>query len=196
MAERPLDADAVRRAIAGDREAQDAVWRAHRRFVAAVLLCHYPRGLDLDDGIQEVALALVRRLSTLDDPRKLRPWLRSIAIHAAASAGRRLASATATPPLEEIQLRDAVLAPRSDGIEARDEADAVLRLVEDLPIEYREPLVLRAVHGMSQREIAEALRLEETTVETRLVRARRALREAMERRGAAKAPPTTRERRT
>lgn len=192
MAERPLDADAVRRAIAGDRDAQDAVWRAHRRFVAAVLLCHYPRGLDLEDGIQEVALALVRRLSTLGDPAKLRPWLRAIAVHTAASAGRRVAPAAASDVRDE-----AVAAARvpSDGVDARDEAEAVLRLVHELPLDYREPLVLRAMHGFSQREIAEALRLEETTVETRLVRARRALREAMERRGMAPAARAAREER-
>src|SRR5262245_14464628 len=88
---------AVRRAMSGDRAALDAIWRAHRRFVAAVLVSHWPRGLDPEDGIQEVALSLVRRISTLDDPAKLRPWLRSIAIHVAVSAARRARVAEAEP---------------------------------------------------------------------------------------------------
>jgi len=174
MAERPI-ADVVRRAIAGDRAAQDAVWREHRRFVAAVLLCHAPPGLDVEDALQDVALALVRRIGTLADPAKIRPWLRSIAIRATASAARR-------PGVETERLEDAA-ARDARGADDRDEAAVVLRLVEELPVELREPLVLRALRGLSQREIADALGLAETTIETRLVRARRAVRDALARRG-------------
>ncbi|MEE8458695.1 MAG: sigma factor-like helix-turn-helix DNA-binding protein, partial [Phycisphaerales bacterium] len=42
---------------------------------------------------------------------------------------------------------------------------------------YREPLMLRALHGMRGRHIAEILDLSEATVETRIARARRMLRE-------------------
>ncbi len=172
----------VRKARGGDRNALEAVWRAHRRFVAAVLFARWPRGLDLEDGLQEVALALVRRIGSLEDPGKLRPWLRAIAIRAAATAGRRL----------EIEVRGSASAevePAVPGdarlVDARDEESVVLARVRELPLDYREPLVLRAVHGMTQREIASALGLPETTVETRLARARRMLREAMTIRAAA-----------
>ena len=47
-----------------------------------------------------------------------------------------------------------------------------------LPDGYREPLFLKAVQGLSYRNIAEILGLPETTVETRIARARRMLRDA------------------
>ena len=55
-----------------------------------------------------------------------------------------------------------------------------MRRVADLEPQFREPLLLRAVEGMSQREVAELLCVPETTVETRLARARRHLRERLE----------------
>ncbi len=46
-----------------------------------------------------------------------------------------------------------------------------------LPPEYREPLLLRCVQSLTYQQIGEILDLPVTTVETRLARARRMLRE-------------------
>ncbi|MFK7741743.1 MAG: RNA polymerase sigma factor [Planctomycetota bacterium] len=72
--------------------------------------------------------------------------------------------------------------PWVDGSAAasrREELEHVLASVAKLPRPFREPLLLRALDGMSQRQIAAALELPETTVETRIARARRLLRDAM-----------------
>ena len=53
----------------------------------------------------------------------------------------------------------------------------MLDLAQRLPDSYREPLMLRAVHGMRGKHIAAILNLSEATVETRIARARRMLRE-------------------
>ena len=62
------------------------------------------------------------------------------------------------------------------GDYARAAIGRMLDLVESLPVKYREALLLRAVRGLSQHQIAEALGLGIKTVETRLFRARRMLR--------------------
>ena len=48
-----------------------------------------------------------------------------------------------------------------------------------MPVLYREPFVLRHVSGWSYKEIAAVLDLAVDSVETRLVRARRFLRESL-----------------
>jgi RNA polymerase sigma-70 factor (ECF subfamily) len=48
-----------------------------------------------------------------------------------------------------------------------------------LTVAYREPLLLKAIEGLSQRQIAEVMGLSEEAVETRLARARRLLRERL-----------------
>ncbi len=55
----------------------------------------------------------------------------------------------------------------------------LIEAIRALPALYREPFSLRHVHGWSYREIGEVLDMPVDTVETRLVRARRQLREAL-----------------
>ncbi|MCC6670937.1 MAG: sigma-70 family RNA polymerase sigma factor [Planctomycetes bacterium] len=158
-------------------DALTALWQAHRRFVAAILLAHAPRGADLDDLLQEVGMVLVRCRGQLRALDAFLPWVRTIARNVAISAGRRArrhGALFAKEPPDGESLGDP--RQRGDAAAQREEASYWLARIQELPDEYREPLVLRSVDGLSQREIAEALGLPETTVETRLARARRMLR--------------------
>ncbi|HLQ37006.1 MAG TPA: sigma-70 family RNA polymerase sigma factor [Planctomycetota bacterium] len=171
----------VHAALAGDAEALSMLWRDHRRWVAAVLLAHMPNGSDLEDLLQDVAVTFCRNLRKLRDPGSFRAWLRAIAVNAARSAGRRRA----------VQQR--VLVPLPEFVDAADPAPAraehqrttaerlerVLAILSSMQPDYREPMWLRAVQGLTQQQIAEALGLPVTTVETRLARGRRMLRQAM-----------------
>ncbi|MFZ4574651.1 MAG: RNA polymerase sigma factor, partial [Phycisphaerales bacterium] len=68
-------------------------------------------------------------------------------------------------------------APVEEQHERQQTAGRLLRLAEQLPDGYREPLLLKAVQNMSYREIGQLMGLPETTVETRIARARKQLRE-------------------
>jgi RNA polymerase sigma-70 factor (ECF subfamily) len=172
----------VGRAMAGDRFALDELWRGHRRFVAAVLLAYIPRSLpgpvDLEDLLQDVAMKLVAQIHRLHAPETFRPWLRTVARNVALSHGRRLQVRGPLPaPLEVEPVDPAHAAALQDG-PIHDQLEDTLRLVHGLHADYREPLLMRTVEGMSQRAIAAALDLPVTTVESRLARARRLLRAA------------------
>ena len=69
---------------------------------------------------------------------------------------------------------ESVIIQRIDGI-------AVRRAIDDLPLPFREVLLLSDVEEMSYREIAEALSIPVGTVTSRLMRARRKVREAIQR---------------
>jgi RNA polymerase sigma factor (sigma-70 family) len=168
------------------RAVLEALWHEHRRWVAAVLLAHKPREAELEDLLQEVAMTFVTRVHELRDPAALRPWLRTVAVNAARMDARRVrVRRAALRPLqdEHDQLADPAHARDRRAAEARAEAQAALAAAQALPEEYREPLLLRCLRGLSQKQIAATLGLPETTVETRLARARRLLRERL-------APPT------
>jgi RNA polymerase sigma-70 factor (ECF subfamily) len=167
-------------AIAGDAEAVQALWHAHRRWVAAILLAHKPRDAEVDDLLQEVAVLLVKNIQTLNDPAAVKPWLRTIAINLARSSGRRQRVVKKTMPIVAASAqRSAALNERVDG-SGESRAKMALDLANNLPPEYREPLILRAVRGMSYRQIADVMGVPMTTIETRLSRARRMLKEQME----------------
>lgn len=170
-------------AIAGDANAVQALWQAHRRWVAAILLAHKPREAELDDLLQEVAVQLVRHVHTLKDPASVRPWLRTIAINLARSAGRRQRVVRKSLPfLAQEAGAEAQHAARD--VEVGEQGRRALEVAQTLPPEYREPLLLRAVRGMSYRQIADVMGVPMTTIETRLARARRMLREELDRAGA------------
>ena len=58
-----------------------------------------------------------------------------------------------------------------------DAAQRLLQQALSLPVTYREPLILRCIRSMTYQQISDVLGLPVTTVETRLARARRMLRE-------------------
>ncbi|XVJ57845.1 MAG: sigma-70 family RNA polymerase sigma factor [Tepidisphaera sp.] len=160
------------------------IWEDNRRWVAAILLAYKPRWADLEDLLQEVASSMVAKSSELRDPGAIRPWLRQVAINAARLAGRkgklRLTKSleesgpaepgTIVPPESPTQAAPAVLG-------REEECRRMNELLASLPDGYREPLYLKAVQSLSYRQIGHILGLPETTVETRIARARRMIRE-------------------
>ncbi|MBL8990900.1 MAG: sigma-70 family RNA polymerase sigma factor [Phycisphaerae bacterium] len=167
-------------AIAGDHEALRSLWQQHRRWVAAVIIAHKPASADVDDLLQDVAATVVAKISTVSDAAAFVPWLRTVAMNAARLAGRRHVISSNGLRLVRERTEQSTGGVSEDSAEAsarRDEAQKLMRLALGLSEEYREPLLLRAVQGLSYREIASILDLPETTVETRIARARRMLRE-------------------
>ena len=82
-----------------------------------------------------------------------------------------------TPVLLQIAAQEPT--PEMAAVETEQEA-RLYALVEALPLELRAPLMLAAIEEMSTREIAVALELNETTVRTRIHRARAELRRRFE----------------
>ncbi|MEL7474152.1 MAG: sigma-70 family RNA polymerase sigma factor [Planctomycetota bacterium] len=165
-------------AVRGDPDAIRTVWQEHRGWIATVLLSHKPREVELDDLLQDVALSMVRNITHVRDESSIAGWLRQIAVNAARAAGRKqtVRRRVAGGGVDEHTL------PRQDQptpppAPEREEARRLLDLAEELPEAYREPLLLRCARGMSYRRISAITGLPETTVETRIARGRRMLRE-------------------
>ncbi len=159
-------------AMRGDRAAMDALWHEHRRWIAAVLLAHKCPEDQVEDLLQEVAMTIVAKINTLREARYVRAWLRTVAINAARASAR---ARRARPKLAPLAVDP--LGPDTVSAAVDDEARRLMNLSARLADTYREPLMLRAIHGMRGRHIAEILDLSEATVETRIARARRMLRE-------------------
>ncbi len=173
-AERSARDACVALAMGGDRGAIRRLWEENRRWVAAVLLAHKPALEELDDLLQEVAVTLVSKIHTLREETNFRAWLRTVAVNTARVAGRsgRLRPRAELPP------EDALAAePVGGGRSGSDEHRPLLDRIARLPESYREPLVLRAVSGMRSKQIARVLGVPSATVDTRIARARRMLRE-------------------
>ena len=80
----------VRQARCGDRKAQQELWCAHRRWIAAIVLAYRPQSVDADDLIQEVAVKMVSKIEFLREETLFRPWLRQIVINVCRGTARAL----------------------------------------------------------------------------------------------------------
>jgi RNA polymerase sigma-70 factor (ECF subfamily) len=183
----PTEERLIERACAGEHAAQRLLWHAHRRWVAAIVLAHRPRTIEVDDLMQDVAVKFIAKVGTLRDAAAFRPWLRQIVINVCRGAARGRRSflpltdeARGDDPPSSLGMMAAPVARNgtpSDIAAERDAARLLLERALTLPPEYREPLLLRCVRSLSYQQIGEILGLPVTTIETRLARARRMLRE-------------------
>lgn len=78
----------------------------------------------------------------------------------------------------ELELLSAIPNPEQQAI-AASRHTAVHRMIDSLPEELRQPLVLSAIDELNSREIAAILDLPEGTVRTRLMRARQVLKQKL-----------------
>lgn len=178
-----LELEALNRIAAaqqGSRQAADQLVREHEGWVRGVIYGVTGRAELVEDIAQQVWTQVWERLPSLKDPRRLRSWLYTVARNAAIDAGQaaRRRRAVSLDVVGET-LGDH---PRRNPsrTSAGDELHRILlRAVEGLPALYREPFVLRHLEDWSYARIGELLGLPVETVETRLVRARRLLREVL-----------------
>jgi RNA polymerase sigma-70 factor (ECF subfamily) len=142
------------------------------------------------DVLQETLIAAYRSLERLEHPEALRSWVYRVAANACLMMQRRTRTAYALEvSLEEllprgeeglsIEIPDVSSLPDEEA--ARVEmGEKVQRAVGDLPPHYRIVLVMRDMDGLSTRETAEALGLEDSAVKMRLHRARLMIRKNLE----------------
>ena len=164
----------------GDRYAfQEFVCRRNR-WVRGVIFGVLGNRECVDDVSQQVWSAVWQRIGELRDNRSWRPWLYRLARNAAVDAGREITRRrnVMRPLVKNVQERTNL--PEPDVALAKEEQNCeVLAAIQALPAIYREPFVLRHVNGWTYREIGEVMGLPVDSVETRLVRARRFLRDSL-----------------
>ena len=127
---------------------------------------------DAEDAVQETFLKIYRTRAwqRIDDQKAyLNRAIWRMAVD-------RLPQQTTGEELEELPAK---LDIEADLIES-DFAGLVHRLIDRLPEELRQPLVLSTVEEMNSREIAMVMEIPEGTVRTRLMRARQVLRSRLE----------------
>jgi RNA polymerase sigma-70 factor, ECF subfamily len=155
-------------ARAGDRGAFASLYRRHARTVHGLLLAQVARA-DVDDLVQEVFLRAMRKLDSLRDGGAFGAWVTSIARRCATDHHR------SRVPLARAERE--VAQPAAAPAEAQ--ASAVLALIRELPLAYRETLVLRLVEGMTGPEIAARTGLTPQSVRVNLHRGMKKLRERL-----------------
>jgi RNA polymerase sigma-70 factor (ECF subfamily) len=174
-------ADLVGRLRAGERSALAEVYDRHHgalRAFARRLLADHDAAEDL---VHDVFLALPKALRRFEGRSSLRTFLVSVAInhcrhHVRAAARYRRATA------RYARERDAEPAPApSSRTERREMAELLVRGLDALPFEQRVAFVLCVVEEHPSAAAARIAGVNENTIRTRVMRAKRKLRAFLER---------------
>ena len=128
---------------------------------------------DAEDAVQEAFVRVLRHRDTLAEVRDQRVWLIRIVWNVVLDRKRRMKTRPETDDVAEL----ARVLPAT-GLSAEERAAAaehhayVLACVEKLPVKEREVLMLSAFEELTSVEIASVLGITESSVRSRLFRAR------------------------
>ncbi len=162
-----------------DPEALSELMRRQGRWVRGVIYGALGRRDRVDDVAQQVWLRIWNEAEQLEDVTRWRAWIYRIARNASLDTGRRIRRERRLGLEVREQARPGDTAPPERELMAEEERQRMLDAIDALPAMYREPFVLKHLENWSYREIGETLGLPVDTVETRLTRARRKLREQL-----------------
>jgi RNA polymerase sigma-70 factor (ECF subfamily) len=134
---------------------------------------------EAEDLVQETYAKALRGFSSFQAGTNFRAWMYRILRNAFLSSKTGLKITVPLAEEHDEQLMADGPTPESALI-AQVSRDAVQRALEEVPVHFREILLLCEVEEMSYQEIAETLAVPIGTVMSRLSRARKALRKMLE----------------
>lgn len=191
IAQPETDAKLVKRAKAGDLAAFEELTTRHERQIYSLAYRILQNPHDAEDVTQQAFLSAIENLSKFREEASFATWLYRIATFAALKVIRKRKG------LDTVSL-EAVTEPREDydsiprpeyitdwkqSPEQLVERNETQRLLDEalakLDDKHRLVFLLRDVEGLSVAETAEALKLSESNVKMRLLRARLQLREEL-----------------
>lgn len=170
-----MDRELVRRAIAGDREAFDALATVSigRLYAVAALILRDPDRAS--DATQEALVSAWRDLSAVRDPDRFEAWLHRVLVRCCyreASRERRRRTVEVHALVDDRTAADDI-----PGLIDRDQLDRAFRRLD---VEERTVIVLHHIEGFLLTEIADVLGIPVGTVKSRLHRGKRAMRAALD----------------
>jgi len=176
------DRELVAQVQGGDRTALDELLRRHYDRIYAICRRIAGNEADANDATQEALMAIVRGLPKFDNRAKFTTWSYRVATNACLDELRRR-KRRPTPALVDEhegwseQNTDETQPAFDEQLAVRDEVQTALN---QLPEEFRHPVVLRDYAGLDYAEIAETLGIPPGTVRSRIARGRSKLVEILE----------------
>jgi RNA polymerase sigma-70 factor (ECF subfamily) len=176
-----VDAELVLRAQRGDRAAFEQLVRRHADRLYRVVLRFLGDRQEAEEVTQEAFIRAWRGIDRFKRDAQFFTWLYRIAINEAHRRTARRPPAGLVSSLDQrpVDPPDRGQSPHLRA-ERSDLRDALERAIRALDPDYRAPLILRDIEGLSTAEAATIMDLGEAAFKSRLHRARLAVREAME----------------
>ena len=162
-----------------ETDAHDAITALVREYSTTLYRVAYSvtrNAGEAEDVVQETFLRVLRHQHKLAELREPRVWLVRIVWNLVLDRKRRSKTRPETQDIEELVriLPSGEMSADDALIEAQKHA-RILELIDKLPAKEREVLLLSAVEELPTAQIAAVLNTTESTIRSRIFRARRAL---------------------
>jgi RNA polymerase sigma-70 factor (ECF subfamily) len=161
-------------ALDGDRDSFSQLMHRYAGAVYGLAYRMLGNAQDAEDASQEIFLRAYANLARFDRSRRFSTWLLSIASNHCVDRLRRQRYSWLTLDDVAYTLPDTQRGPEAQALQ-QEQRKTVQRALEQLPENYRLVTVLRYWQDLSYQEIAEVTGLTESTIKTRLHRARHML---------------------
>lgn len=171
----------IARVIAGETDLFHELIRPYERMVYLSLLTMLRNEQEAEDAAQEVMVNAFRHLKGFRGDAKFSTWLVTIAMNEGRQRLRKAKGVQLESLDEEKEDREGDFTPAvltdwreipSEALEKKEMRHKLREAVKQLPLIYREVLVLRDLEELNQEETASALGISITLVKVRLHRAR------------------------
>jgi RNA polymerase sigma factor (sigma-70 family) len=166
----------------GDTAAFETIVKNYQSFICAITYCATGDIGKSEELAQETFLAAWKDLAQLKDLNKFRSWISSITRNIIRNSFRHqkrdlISKAVSIDHVEDLETSGSE--PTEKAITAEQKA-VVRQALEQIPLKYREPLVLFYRQEQSVKQVAGQLELSEQAVKQRLSRGRNMLKEQVE----------------
>ncbi|MBN1845424.1 MAG: RNA polymerase sigma factor [Sedimentisphaerales bacterium] len=159
----------------GDRRGLEELFLANAQWLKALLFSILGNAADAEDALQTVCVLLLDKIHSVKDPESFKPWLATVARNAALTQRqKRFRRPLAADETLERLAGDPAADPTVQA-DQREQHRRILAALSWLPEKYREVFLLKYAQDLTYAQIGEILNLPTTTVQIRLVRARRML---------------------
>lgn len=183
------DADLVRMAVQRDEVAFRVIMQRHNRRLYRCARSIVRDDSEAEDIVQEAYVNAFNNLASFRGTSSLATWLTRITLNEALARVRRRRPTVELAALDSVERDNGrIIAfplltanPDPEKTAAQREIRRLIeRAIDDLPEPFRVVFVMREIEDMSVEEAAGFLGLRQATVKTRLYRARRLLRKALD----------------
>jgi len=144
------------------------IWKEFYAKLKRFIIKHVSNLDAAEDILQMVFIKIYGHLDTLKDEKKLQNWIYTVTRHAIIDYYRSL------KPI--VRLPETLSTPQNSFNDGEGDIDRIVKsLVNNLPDKYREALVLTEYQGLTQKEMAQNLRISVSGAKSRVQRGRKKL---------------------
>jgi RNA polymerase sigma factor (sigma-70 family) len=173
----------VKRAVSGDTDAFDELYRLKLRTISFHVSRVIKNPSDIEDIIQNVSVKIYRRIGSLKAPEAFNSWLQRIITNECYDFIRqnkhKQNQMNIDDYLNDIVEEDKEFLPK-ECLEVAELRETILSVIDHLSPKRKRAVIMYYYDDMSQKEIAYALGISSATVSTNIMRAKNLIKKEIE----------------